>query len=499
MSDDSNRPLRILIMAAETVPFAKSGEVAEVIGALAKALYKLGHDARIAMPRYNYIDAQRFGLNGCMESFPVPMDNHWEMAHPYCAAVGDQVPVYLIDNPRYFGRNTPYMHVDDAERFIFYARATLEMLKHPQLAWQPDVIHCHDWQTAVVPNWLATIYKDDPFFAHTATVFTIHRLAHQGIFGYRVLELAGLEDYGFLYHPQIGELADLVDLVARGIYYADAINTVSECYAQEILTPEYGERLDPLLSERRDRLYGVLNGIDTEAFNPSTDPHIASRYDVSSLERRVANKTALQRAFGLQEDPDAPLIGMIARLNDTKGLGLVTSVLDIMMAHLDVQFLALGIGDQKYHDALKQHTRQHPGRMGLYLGFDDALERLIYAGSDMFLMPSYVEPCGLGQMIAMRYGSVPIVRATGGLADTVCNYEPGGCTGCGFSFRAYDAMALYTAIVRAVEVYKHRELWFSLQQRCMKSDFSWMASAAKYVDIYRRAQANRARAIVAGQ
>ncbi len=499
MSDDSNRPLRVLIMAAETVPFAKSGEVAEVIGALAKALCKLGHDARIAMPRYSYIDAQRFGLNGCMESFPVPMDNHWETAHPYCAAVGDQVPVYLIDNPRYFGRNTPYMHVDDAERFIFYARATLEMLKHPQLAWQPDVIHCHDWQTAVVPNWLATIYKDDPFFAHTATVFTIHRLAHQGIFGYRVLELAGLEGYGFLYHPQIGELADLVDLVARGIYYADAINTVSECYAQEILTPEYGERLDPLLSERRDRLYGVLNGIDTEAFNPSTDPHIASHYDASSLERRAGNKAALQRAFGLQEDPDAPLIGMIARLNDAKGLGLVTSVLDIMMAHLDVQFLALGIGDQKYHDALKQHARQHPGRMGLYLGFDDALERLIYAGSDMFLIPSYFEPCGLGQMLAMRYGSVPIVRATGGLADTVCNYEPTGCTGCGFSFRAYDAMALYTAIVRAVEVYKHRELWLPLQQRCMKADFSWAASAAKYVDIYRRAKANRARTIAAGQ
>lgn len=499
MTQDRGRALRILIMAAEMVPFAKTGQVAEVISSLAQALHALGHDVRVAMPHYSHIDPERFGLERIMEPFSVPMDHRRDLATVHRTTVGSDVPVYMIDNPRYFGENVTSVYaasgVYDADPFIFYPRATLEMLKRPEVGWQPDIIHCHDWQTAIVPNWMATIYKDDAFYSKTAIVFTIHRLSHQGIFGYRVLEVAGIQEYGFLYHSGITDLSEMVDLMGRGIYYADAVTTVSERYAQEIRTPEFGEWLDPLLRDRSDHLFGVLNGIDTVSFDPATDPHISSHYGTDTLERRSANKRALQRLFGLEESPDPdmskranPIIGMISRLTDAKGFDLLTAVFETIMANLGVQFAILGVGEPEYHDLLSELVQRFPGRMGLQLTFDEKMERQIYAGSDMFLMPSYVEPCGLGQMIAMRYGSVPIVRATGGLADTVQDYDPATRRGNGFSFTAYDEMALYTAIVRAVETYKHHDIWLALQQHCMALDFSWSASAAKYVDIYRWAQ-----------
>ena len=485
------RSLRILILAAEAVPFAKTGEMAEVISAQAKALHKLGHDVRLVIPRFCHINSERFGLKSFIESLSVPMNSHHELASVHCTTLADRVPVYMVDNPRYFGRNATCVHVDDAERFIFNSRAALEMLKHPALNWQPDIIHCHDWQTAIVPNWLATIYKDDPFFARAATVFTIHRLSHQGIFGYRVLEVAGLNEYGFIHHAEIGDLADLVDLLARGIYYAQAITTVSERHAQEIQTPEFGERLDPLLRERCEHLFGILNGIDTEMFDPAHDTHIASHYDANSLEARAPNKAALQRITGLKEDPSAPLVGMVSRLSDLKGFDLLTSAFEAIMANLDTQFMIIGVGEQKYHDRLTALKKQFPGRVALQFTYNDALERQLYAGSDFFLMPSHREPCGLGQMIAMHYGSVPVVHVTGGLADTVQNYDPLTRTGSGFSFQAYDPLALFATLVRAVEIYRHRDLWISLQQRCMASDFSWDKSAAAYVDVYRWALAAR--------
>ncbi len=488
---EATRPLRILILAAEAVPFSKTGEVAEVISALAKALHALGHDVRLAIPRYGHINPERFGLEPFIESLSVPMNNHHELASVYRTSLAGRVPVYLVDNPRYFGRNSVCVHTDDAERFIFDSRATLEMLKHPSLAWQPDIIHCHDWQAAIVPNWLATLYQADPFFSRTATVLTVHRLAHQGIFGYRILEVAGLGEYGFIHHAEISDLSDLVDLLARGIYYAQAITTVSERYAQEIQTPELGERLDPLFRERCEHLYGILNGIDTEAFDPAHDSHIASRFDGNSLEARAPNKIALQRLVGLKEDPAVPLVGIVSRLSDLKGFDLLGSAFEAIMANLDTQFMIIGVGEQKHHDRLAALKREYPGRVGLQLTYNDALERQIFAGSDMFLMPSRREPCGLGQMIAMRYGSVPVVRATGGLADTVENYDPVMGTGNGFTFQNYDPMALFATLVRAVEIYRHRDLWKLLQQRCMARDFSWDKPAAAYVRVYRSALAAR--------
>ena len=484
---DAQKPLNILQFSAEVVPFAKTGGLADVVGSLPKALKQLGHDVRVVMPRYGRVGIEKFGLKQKLAPFPVPLGEGNEPTAVFEGTIGDGVPVYFVENPRLYDRDGIYMYPDDAERFIFFCRAGLELCK--QIGWQPDILHCHDWHTAMVPNWIKTIYKDDPFFAHAATVYTIHNLAYQGIFGLRVLEIAGVAEHGFIVHPDTADLNQVVDFMARGILFADMINTVSEKYAQEILTPEYGERLDPLLRDRRDSLFGILNGIDTEVLNPASDPHIAMNFDVSTLGRRGVNKAALQAEAGLPERPHVPLIGIISRLADQKGFDLISAIINPLMQHVDCQFVLLGTGDQKYHDMFDKLAKRYPDKLKVFLTFNTPLAQRIYAGSDMFLMPSRFEPCGLGQFIAMRYGSVPVVRATGGLADTVQDYDPRTGAGNGFSFQAYDAMALYTALVRAAETYKHGDVWRQLMLRGMKADYSWTASARKYADLYYRALA----------
>jgi len=394
------------------------------------------------------------------------------------------MPAYLVANDKYFGREEVYGYDDDGERFVFFCRATLEMLK--KLDWQPDVVHCNDWHTGIIPNWLQTIYKDDPFFADTATVFTIHNLAYQGIFGPQLLEFAGLADYGLIPHPKDDDLSRVVVLMARGILFADAINTVSEKYAQEILTPEYGERLHPILAQRQGRLFGILNGLDYEVWNPATDQDIAVHYNVTSLERRVENKLALQREAELPMDPDMLLIGMISRLADQKGFDILAEAIDQLM-DLDVQFVLLGTGEERYHRIFANVAGKYQGQAAVFLKFDAALARRIYAGSDAFLMPSRFEPCGLGQLISMHYGSVPIVRSTGGLADTVEDYDPATGQGNGFAFSDYSEEALLAAVERALKTYLRKDTWRTLMERGMRADFSWQASARKYVALYQKA------------
>lgn len=490
MSNEQEEPLKILLLAAEVIPFAKTGGLADVAGELPRAIRALGHDIRVAMPRYGRIKTSQFPLEQALPKFDVPMDRRTEPARLMQATIPPDVPVYLVDNAHYFDREGIYMYPDDAERFIFYCRATLEGLK--KLDWQPDVIHCHDWHTAIVPNWLNTIYKDDPFFERTVAVYTIHNLAYQGIFGQRVLEIAGIDAWGFQYHPQLADLAEVVDMMARGIYWADLVSTVSETYAQEILTPEFGERLDPLLRDRRDKLFGILNGIDYEIDNPATDPYLAANFDASSLERRGENKLALQREAKLTEDPDVPLIGIISRLTDSKGFDILGEAVDHLL-NLGVQVVLMGTGEQHYHDLFCRMAQQYPQQMAVFLTFNAPLTSRIYAGSDIFLMPSRFEPCGTSQMVAMHFGSVPVVRATGGLADTVQDFDPRTGQGTGFVFGPYDRWALFAALVRALETYKHREVWRSIQLRGMYADFSWNRSAVKYVDLYRRAIATRIR------
>jgi starch synthase len=484
----NNGSLSILMLAAEVVPFAKTGGLADVVGALPKAIHALGHDVRVAMPRYGRIKPERFKLREALPPFEVPIHHATEPASLMQTTIGSGVPVYMVENAKYFEREGLYMYPDDADRFIFFCRAVLEALKH--LEWRPDIIHCHDWHTAIVPNWLKTLYKDDPFFASVATVYTIHNLAYQGIFGYRVLEIAGLDEWGFIYHAETADLNEVVDLMGRGIYWADLVNTVSETYAQEILTPEYGERLDPLLRDRRDRLFGILNGIDYEIADPASDPHLSTNYDGASLDRRLENKLALQREAKLSEGADIPLVGVISRLTDSKGFDILGEAIDHIL-DLGVQFVLMGTGEQHYHDLFSRMVQEYPGQMSVFLTFNAPLAQRIYAGSDMFLMPSRFEPCGTGQLIAMHYGSVPVVRATGGLADTVQDYDPRTGQGNGFVFWPYDRWALFAAIVRAVETFKHRDMWRQLQLRDMSADFSWTQSARKYVDLYQRAIASR--------
>ena len=487
MSKATKKPLKILFLAAEVIPFAKTGGLADVAGSLPKAIKALGHDIRVAMPRYGRIGREEFGLVEVVSPFPVPMDSETENAGILQGTLGADVPVYMVDNAKYYDRDGIYMYPDDAERFVFFCRAAMEMLKTPELDWRPDIIHCNDWHTAIIPNWTKTIYADDPFFADVATVFTIHNLAYQGIFGYRVLEIAGIAEYGFLSHAEVADLAEVVDLMARGIYFSDIINTVSETYAQEILTPEFGERLDPILRDRRDRLFGILNGIDVETLNPATDEHIEQNFDVSSLDKKMANKLALQREGGLSENGDVPLIGMISRLTDQKGFDLIGEIIEPAMKNLDFQLVLLGTGEPQYHDFFSDLSRRYADRMAVFLTFNTPLAQRIYAGSDLFLMPSRFEPCGLGQLVAMRYGSVPVVRATGGLADTVRDFDAVEGGGNGFSFQEYTSMALYAALVRALETYKHGDVWRQLVLRGMTADYSWTASARKYLDLYHRA------------
>ncbi len=485
--------LKILYLSAEVVPFAKTGGLADVAGALPKAVRSLGHDIRIMMPRYGRVEVEKFGLKRLLDAVNVPMDERTEPAAIFEASIGagaGQTPVYFVDSERYFDRPGIYMYPDDAERFIFFSRAALETCR--ALNWQPDVIHCNEWHTALIPNWLKTVYRDDPFYAPLATLYTAHNLEYQGIFGYRILEIAGLADTGYIAHPDVApDLNYVVDLMARGLLFADIINTVSESYAREILTPEYGHRLDPILRDRRDRLFGILNGIDTELYDPATDPHIAAHFDLNSLAGRAANKAALQAEARLPVRKDVPLISFVGRLTDQKGFDLVNAIADPLLRQLGCQFVVMGTGELRYHDMLNALAARYPEQVAVFLTFARPLEQRIYAGSDIFLMPSRQEPCGLSQMLAMRYGAVPVVHAIGGLADSVANYNAETGEGNGFSFAQYDAMALYTALIRAVETYHHRDTWRQLVRRCMAVDFSWAHSAQRYVDLYCRALAAR--------
>ncbi len=481
----SEQPLKVLILAAEIVPFAKVGGLADVVGALPKALQAFGHDVRLVMPRYRQVDPQHFQLSTVLDAVSVPMGSYQVQVEVRQSEIGNHIPVYMIDAPRYFDRENIYGYTDDGERFILFCRAALEAMR--ALDWSPDVVHCNDWHTGIVPNWMHTIYLEDPFFAHTATVYTIHNLAYQGIFGYRLLEVAGVASNGFLY-PQIAELANVVDIMGRGILFADAVTTVSERYAQEILTPTFGEKLDHMLRSRRDRLFGILNGVDYQDYNPATDSHIHTRYDAALLEKRAENKAALQEQVHLPVRAEVPMLAMISRLSDQKGFDLLSQIIQPLLAQ-GVQFVLLGVGDQHYHEMFQNLAARYPEQVAIFLTFNAELRQRIYAGSDMFLMPSRFEPCGTSQMEAMRYGCVPIVRHVGGLADTVQEYNPVTSEGNGFVFNNYDPWEFFASIVRALALYPFKDVWHTLQLHGMAADHSWRASAVRYVEVYRDALA----------
>ena len=481
-----NQPLKILLVAAEVAPFAKVGGLADVAGALPKALKAMGHDVRVVMPRYGTIDVGKYGLRRVIENLAVPLAHQPVNAAVLEGRIGEEVPVYFIENEQFFGREGMYGFWDDDARFIYFSRAALELLR--PLDFKPDVIHVNDWHTAIIPNMLARLYADDPFYSGVATVLTIHNLAFQGVFGYGTLNLAGLEQWGLI-KSGIPGLDDIVNLLGRGLYFSDVVNTVSNRYAEEILTPEYGERMDPLLRVFRGKLHGIINGIDYDVFNPTTDATIAARYDMGTIEKKVENKLALQKEVGLPQDPAIPVVGLISRLYDQKGLDLIANIMWGLM-RLNLQLVVLGAGDARYEELFRANARDNPQKVSATIGFKPVLAQHIYAGSDMFLMPSRFEPCGLGQLISLRYGTIPIVRATGGLADTIDDWDPRPQTGNGFVFTAYDHWDLFAQVVRALETFRQPALWSRLQQNAMSTDVSWANSAEKYVRLYGTAIAN---------
>ncbi|OAT81738.1 glycogen synthase GlgA [Desulfotomaculum copahuensis] len=484
-----DRPLKILLVSSEVVPFAKTGGLADVAGSLPKALAtvgndNLGNDVRVALPHYKGIEGAAYRTD-----FPVLFNNRAETAIIRESSLEAQfegehrmIPVYLVDNHHYFYRDRMYMFADEAERFTFFCRAVLEML--PRLNWQPDLIHCNDWQTGPIPFFLRVRYARDPFYSRMATVFTIHNLQYQGNFPRETLDLLGVGDEYFT--PDQLEFYGTVSYMKMGILYADVINTVSKTYAAEIQRPELGERLDGLLRKRSHDLYGIVNGINYHEFNPKTDHRIHRNFDRDSVENKKENKYALQKEMHLPVR-DVPVLGLISRLVDQKGLDLIAGISDQLLAQ-DVQFVVLGSGDRYYEDLFRSLRERYPEKMGVYIGFNAILAQRIYAGADMFLMPSKFEPCGLGQLIAMRYGTIPVVRATGGLADTVHDYNPATGSGNGFVFSEYDGAALWDAVGRAIKLYReHPDQWLKLVKSAMELDFSWARSGVEYLQLYQEA------------
>jgi len=472
--------LKILLTSAEVTPFAKTGGLADVAGSLPKALKRLGHDVRIAMPKYKQITEGKYLLD-----YPVEMDHHLEtgiIKETRLKGSDAEIPVFLIESYKYFYREGIYGYADEAERFNFFSKAVLNML--PQLDYQPDIIHCNDWQSGLIPLSLKTKYAEDPFYNKIATLFTIHNLQYQGVFPKNTLRLVGLGEEFF--SAELLEFYGQVNFMKAGILYADLINTVSKKYALEIQTPEFGERLDGLLRKRAQDLYGIVNGIDYEELNPKTDKYIYSNYSADSIALKKENKKMLQQEMGLPVN-DTPLIGIITRLVDQKGLDLITDIFDMVMS-LGVQFVLLGSGEDHYQKLFAQLKMKYPRQTAANIGFNVELAQKIYAGADIFLMPSRFEPCGLSQMISLRYGTIPLVRSVGGLADTIEDYNPETDKGNGFSFKPYQAQELFAAIKRAVDMYRLKpELWKRLVERAMQSDFSWERSAGEYVEIYRKA------------
>lgn len=380
----------------------------------------------------------------------------------------------MIENSKYFGDREIYGR-NDPERFLFFSRAVFEILPH--LEWQPEIVHCHDWHTALIPLW----QKKSSY--RYVSLFTIHNLAYQGAFDETFLTDSGLKKYWEDYLPQVPKLP--LNFMSQGILWADLVTTVSETYAKEIVTPEYGEGIDPLLRYRHQDLRGIINGIDYEEYNPETDPYIPANYDSSTLERRVINKLILQKRANLPENAEIPLIGMVQRLDEQKGFDILEKAIDPILKETKAHLVILGRGREYYENMVRKIASRYPRQIALFIKFDNPLAHLIYAGCDLFLMPSRFEPCGLGQLISMRYGALPIVRHTGGLVDTVLELSPELDKGSGFVFQSYTPEALITAVKKAVATFRNKkEAWQRARQRVMKLDFSWQASAKKYENLY---------------
>ncbi|MBI3028779.1 MAG: glycogen synthase GlgA [Candidatus Rokubacteria bacterium] len=478
--------MRILLISSEVEPFAKTGGLADVAGALPKALAGLGHDVRVLMPKYRGVERHAGSLAPRVPGVQVPIAGRIAEGTLLEGRMGAGIPIYFLAQDQYYDREGLYGtgegdYWDNCERFIFFCRAALEGLK--RLGWIPQVIHANDWQAGLVPVYLETLYRDDPGLAKIATLFTVHNLAYQGVFWHYDMAMTGL---GWdLFTPAGIEYYGKLNFLKGGLVFGDLLTTVSRTYAREIQTPEFGCGLEGVLQERSAALHGVVNGIDYEAWNPASDGEIPKGYTADDLKGKRACKAALQEELGLAQEP-APLVGMVTRLVEQKGLTLVLDALPGLLAE-GVQLALLGSGEPALEQAFGDAAAKHAGRVAVRLGYDAGLARRIYGGADCFLMPSRYEPCGLGQLISLRYGTIPLVRWTGGLADTVKEFDPAKQAGTGFGFAPFTHEALLECARRALAVFRQPRLWQRLMRNAMAEDFSWEASAREYVSLYRKA------------
>ena len=473
---------RILFVTSEAVPFIKTGGLADVAGTLPKYFDRETHDVRVILPKY-----------ACMK--PEWKERLTYKTHFYMSFCGrqvyvgvleafvDGVPFYFIDNVEFFSGDKPYGDIKwDIKKFIFFCQAALSAL--PNIGFRPEIIHCHDWQTGLIPVYLHDAFQDNEFYWNIKTVMTIHNLRFQGIYDTKYIQgVSGLSSYYFA--PDKLEAFGDANMLKGGIVYADRVTTVSSTYANEIKTPFYGEKLDGLMNARSNVLSGIVNGIDYEEFNPQTDIYLPQKYNAGNVHtEKVKNKLALQRELGLNQDPNVMLIGIVSRLTDQKGFDLIDRVLDELCRDA-IQLAVVGTGEERYENMFRHFAWKYPGKVSANICYSDALSHKIYGSCDAFLMPSLFEPCGLSQLMSLRYGTIPIVRETGGLVDTVEPYNEFEGTGTGFRFANYNAHEMMATVRYAERVfYDNKEAWKGLVERAMSRDFSWKASAEKYQWMY---------------
>ena len=490
-----SKKLKIAFTATECVPYAKTGGLADVTGSLPAELTELGCEIKVFVPKYSRIDESRFDLkyNWDIGEMPIRINGVVRSVHVHQSKLPNtNVDVYFIDCPHYFYRHRIYTDDhDEDERFILFSKAIIETLQ--RLQWSPDVIHCNDWQTGLLPLFIKDNYNWDKIFDNTATLFTIHNIGYQGLFSESVLSAAEIRSDLF-YSGGPVEHKNAVSFMKAGISFSDIINTVSNTYSHEILTPEYGAGMELALQSRKKDLYGIVNGVDYNIWNPETDKHLPYHYTINDLSGKSLNKSFLLKHFGLPIDENVPLIGIVSRMVLQKGFDIFADSINDLMS-LDAQWIILGSGEDKFENLFRQLSIELPGKVGAYIGYNDELSHLIEAGADMFLMPSRYEPCGLNQIYSLKYGTVPIVRKTGGLADTVKDWDEqshyGFKDGNGFSFYDYSGYALFKSVERAVNTFKQKNIWKKIQTNGMKLDFSWTRSAEKYIELYKLAKEMR--------
>ncbi|MEW6263722.1 MAG: glycogen/starch synthase [Thermodesulfobacteriota bacterium] len=485
--------MKILFVTPELYPFARAGGLADVSYHLPRTLADRGHQLSIITPKYRSAEEAGLPLVNPGRTIPVPISYRERTAHLFTSRFEDGVDVIFVGCDDLYGRLGLYGnefgdYEDNAERFIFFSRAVMEFIR--VLGLEPDIIHCHDWPSGLVPIYVRTLYRNLPNLRQTATIFTFHNLGSQGIFWHYDYALTGL---GWdLFTPDRLEFHNQMNLTKAGLIGADLISTVSRNYAREVLTPEYGFGLEGVLQARQAETYAVLNGVDYEAWDPARDPHLAQRYDADHLHLKAVCRRDLGRTFGLDQD-ERPIVAVVSRLLDRKGLDLISASLESIL-ELPLKLVFMGRGEERYHYLLSELSRNNPGRVGALISYDQTLVNRIMAGADIFLMPSRYEPCGLEQLYAMKYGTIPVVRATGGLDDTVIDVTENPESGTGFKFYEYSPEALRLALAAATDMHGRREDWTAMMRRGMAGDFSWAKSAAEYEEIYRLALAKVDRA-----